>query len=337
MAYTKTQHHCYKVQSELWSLWYKERKISDTNNVIYDLVHGDEAFSYWQRKGKTEHDVTNNVAWEAIGVAMKGMHVKRQHFISKHSVGMCGIGKCILCWKKWDTDGCPRCNQQEMAAHVWACARQGAENAWDTACNQLQEWLESHQTDPEIAAAIIMGLWRWQHGSQDDTGYSWQIRNAVDQQHNIGWQHMVEGWMCLEWEGGLQQAYLMSIGSTRMGRCCVVVLIRKLWMIAWDLWEHRNEVLYNQENLVSAQMAEKLDRDIQRTYCRAVSVLSHTRDNYLLTAPVSQLLTRSIPCKQAWLTTTNTAIQVQRQHQCKWWQELNKMREVLHCWLRGNN
>jgi hypothetical protein len=46
----RSPRHC-KISQEPWSLWFNKTKIvSDPANSIYDLVHSDEAKTYWGKK-----------------------------------------------------------------------------------------------------------------------------------------------------------------------------------------------------------------------------------------------------------------------------------------------
>jgi hypothetical protein len=75
---------------------------------------------------------------------------------------------------------------------------------------------------------------------------------------------MLEGWLSWEWES-TQQAYYTFTHSRRTGKRWLIQLIKKLWSIAWDLWEHRNGILHKQDNLVS-------DAELQRTNLRVSSL-----------------------------------------------------------------
>ncbi len=108
-------------------------------------------------------------------------------FITKHTAGMCGVGKCMLRWRKWPTDECPRCGQQETTEHIWICKGKDSLLPWTTALTRLEKWMEAVQTDPDIIAGIMNQLHSWWHDIEDSSSYSWEIQNAIDQQTDIGW------------------------------------------------------------------------------------------------------------------------------------------------------
>jgi hypothetical protein len=58
---------------------------------------------------------------------------------------------------------------------------------------------------------------------------------------------LLEGWASFEWSIA-QQEYYKLIGSLKSGKRWMIALIKKLWLIAWDMWEHRNGILHEKEN-----------------------------------------------------------------------------------------
>jgi hypothetical protein len=120
-----------------------------------------QAKEYWKQKGKAPEETIEAVSWSAIGEALKGMPRAGHHFITKQTVGICGVGKWVKRWGKWEVDKCPRCGCPEPAKHVTLCRGQGADDTWSRAIDNLKRWLEDNQTDPFITKAIITGLNTW--------------------------------------------------------------------------------------------------------------------------------------------------------------------------------
>jgi len=53
----------------------------------------------------------------------------------------------------------------------------------------------------------------------------------------------LEGWLHKDWES-IQQKYYKLIQSRQTSKRWMAAVITKLWEIAWDLWEHRNDVMH---------------------------------------------------------------------------------------------
>ncbi len=64
-------------------------------------------------------------------------------------------------WKERDTDVCPRCGIQEDAPHVLVCSGEGATEVWAKSILNLEEWMISVDTDPDIMEMITWKLNKW--------------------------------------------------------------------------------------------------------------------------------------------------------------------------------
>jgi hypothetical protein len=159
IAYARTKPRHFSLAMEPWSLWFDGNKIiTDIENKIYERVHAPEAQAYWTKRKNLNEDAYSRIHWEAISSAMEKSKLHRRIFISKHVSGMCGVGKFMHRWRKRDTDTCPRCTEMEDAHHVYLCKGIGTQDAWNEALNQLSLWMDTAQTDPEIATTLIKHL-----------------------------------------------------------------------------------------------------------------------------------------------------------------------------------
>ncbi len=119
MAIAKRPPHHYMIVHEPWSLWFEDKKItSDLPITIYDLVHASSAKEYWRQKDNLTSEAIESVNWESIDKAMTETKRSRRVFVSKHTCGMCGVGKFMKRWKLRKTSDCPRCGEHEDAQHV---------------------------------------------------------------------------------------------------------------------------------------------------------------------------------------------------------------------------
>jgi hypothetical protein len=87
-----------------------------------------------------------------------------------------------------------------------------------------------------------------------------------------------------------QQRYYYSTKSSKNGCRWVTELIHKLWDTAWDLWEHRNEVLHERENQVTRSMGLHLNRRVTRVFFNSCFRPLRSNDNHLVRLPLSKLL-----------------------------------------------
>jgi hypothetical protein len=153
------------------------------------------------------------------------------------------------------------------------------------------------------------------------------LREAIDQQKSMGWNLMLEGLMAAEWEL-VQQAYYMFIMSRRTGKHWLVSIIKKLWQVAWDLWDHQNKVLHEKENSVMQSHQRQLDHLVTATYQRLSTYVIAQSDQYLTRLPLPQLLIKEYEYKKAWLMQADAALCITRRNQ---WRD----RQPPHIMMRG--
>jgi len=114
--------------------------------------------------------------------------------------------------------------------------------------------------------------------------------------HTIGWEAAFHGcWSC-GWAEA-QEQHFKFFQTKKSGRRWLAALITKLWQVAWDMWEHRNGILTDQEQ---GQLAQLLKREIQQEYSRGFQSLpSDLRRSTQI--PMEQLLERPLKQQQTWL------------------------------------
>jgi hypothetical protein len=110
VATTSSRH--YSIEGEPWQLWVKGKKLTQgIQPAIYDAVQAEDSANYWSTKTDIDPAGLSLVDWKAIGRSMKQISRARRVFITKHTSGMCGVGKFMQRWKEWNTDACPRCGE----------------------------------------------------------------------------------------------------------------------------------------------------------------------------------------------------------------------------------
>ncbi len=308
MVVARRSHRHYKNADEPWSLWIQGKKIvRDLSQTVYDLVLSEEARDYWEAKDNISSEVINAINWDAIDMAMMETKRNRKVFISKHVSGMCAVGKFMQRWKMRSNSSCPRCGNHEDAAHVWTCHGQGADEVWERALSNLEGWFNSMQTDPDIQHIIIAYLKSWRDDTSEISSNSFMLEEVLEHQSSIGWQRFFEGWTGIGWERA-QQAYFTLIKSRRTGKRWVVALIKKMWDIAWDLWEHRNGILYQSSNVATDAELLNIDRSVRNNFTKLQNLLLPAHDKHLLSLALPRLLKKDKVFKEAWLRNATMVI-----------------------------
>jgi hypothetical protein len=122
---------------------------------------------------------------------------------------------------------------------------------------------------------------------------------AIAAQDRIGWRAFFEGCIAVEWSG-VQEAHYLWLGRRNTGKRWATSLIVKLWEIAWDLWDHRNQIKINS---VTAQDLARRDSILQavRSEYATGRVGLPRRDWCLFKRPLLTLLETSPQYLDAWL------------------------------------
>jgi hypothetical protein len=289
---------------EPWSFHIGSSKIcKEIPETIYDHARGICALRHWEEKARFGDVGVLSVDWECTGMAMKAAPLTRRHWISKQATGFCGTGKMMQLWKQRSTAECPRCHApEEDVEHVYRCPNEDATAIWAESIDALLEWMLDNGSCPELARAFCDGLNSWRNDIPplyDDPRPSFGLLEALEEQSHSGWQAALEGCLSLKWRA-VQEGYLRWYRSRKSSRRWTVALIKKLWDVAWDQWEHRNAVLHRQETDRQSLLLRDTDREIRRQYDMGRSTLPRRMHN-LLAAPLEELLESAPAVRRQWV------------------------------------
>ena len=237
---------------------------------------------YWDRHQEISLNAFPMVSWQAVGMAMKRETPLKQHWIVKHATGTCGVNATLVDWKEKTSVECVRCRARENAGHVWKCQHHSSSTIWDNALIELEIWMENHFTSPHIIQALILGLHNWYKGKPGTRGCL-----LTSAQQSIGWQHVITGKFHIHWLEVQQQHFLQTGRGKKSSIRWLAQLISRIWKIAWDLWEKRNEYEHENDQLhkhqeYSMRIAQEIAygyEDLHESchYCFADREITHLR------------------------------------------------------------
>jgi hypothetical protein len=104
--------------------------------------------------------------------------------------------------------------------------------------------MHSVDTHPDIIETIHKYLSSWHSSSPFEFVCPNSTYQALSDQQVVGGRRFFEVKSWTE----IQQHYYSLIHSRRSGRRWTIELIKRLWQIAWDIWQHRNDVLHEKEH-----------------------------------------------------------------------------------------
>ena len=143
---------------------------------------------------------------------------------------------------------CPLCQHPyEDTYHILQCSSNSASSLRQRLLKELQCWLQSVDTHPDIVAFLISGLTSWLTPGTSfylDTSVDLPLLNAFRIQLQLGWEAQLLGFitspllLC-------QHEYYNSQGSRKSGNRWGILLTCKLWNIIFQIWMNRNHSLHD--------------------------------------------------------------------------------------------
>jgi hypothetical protein len=166
----------------------------------------------------------------------------------------------------------------------------------------LKEWLLASNTHPEMVRSIVDGLNSWRLGNSTGSTHIPWLQAIIDKQNKCGWQNFFEGLLLKDWRTEMNR-HLSKLKTGKSSRRWAVALIRKMWQVAWDLWEHRNGYLHdNENNLISLQVNAEIQNEFTLGY-RELDPPSRT----LFAGGLNAVLHKPLEIRQQWLRRVQVA------------------------------
>jgi hypothetical protein len=217
--------------------------------------------------------------------------------------GFCGTGTKLKLYKYQTHSKCPRCEtDNEDTDHVLQCPHPDAKHSWDEAITKLEVWMTENKGHPELVELICLGLNSWHKNDRVPLTYGIlepHLKTAWSQQRQLGWKSFIEGYWSQEWQI-CQAQYLSHINSQKSSLLWISRVQRRIWMIAWNLWEHRNRFLHNEGRTIHSFETKALDKEIQSEWETGLGQLDPSY-NYLFNGNLHTCLNDTIHKKLMWI------------------------------------
>jgi hypothetical protein len=180
----------------------------------------------------------------------------------------------------------------------------------------FSKWRELVHTAKEVTFWIIQRLTEWRSSEPFSRPRSDMpgLLQAIAAQDRIGWLAFFEGCIAVEW-AGVQEAHFLWLGRRNAGKRWATSLVVKLLEVAWDLWDHRNQVKKHLETTQDIARREATMLAARSEHAFGRSGLPR-RDWRLFKRPLSSILSSSLHCMDAWLLPVEIARarKIRRQH-----------------------
>jgi len=132
-------------------------------------------------------------------------------------------------------------------------------------------------------------------------------------QAHIGWDMLLDGWLSLEWRAQ-QAAYWAQWKHQKSSKWWMVELIKKLWNISWDLWDHRNEALHKETSTQETILDSRTNGTIRWLLRGRPQVVLHDALP-LFKGTLAELLQHPKPYKDQWIASVKAALWRKQHHE----------------------
>ena len=277
-----------------------EKIVVDLKLRLLSYLCSLQAIPFWENHFGWAKGSGQKINWKSIGYSSQALKSARRLWISKHCSGFFASGKMMTRWKFQQDPGCPRCPfPMEDAIHIIKCPSTEATTIWNKSMITLHKFLVARPTPSTLADVICDRLQYWKNGrdlpalpDSLDRSYS----NVVQEQDIFGWEAFLQGFWSPLWEEVIS-GYLQSIQSKVMVKRWITEIIRHLWNISWDLWEHRNSFVHDKEQ---GRLVRFLNSSITEQYALGSASLARV-DRALFRRSLQSTLNSSITHKQMWV------------------------------------
>ena len=285
------------------------RVVNKFKSFVYDAIHGAKIGTYWIGRDRFTENAFDLVAWKNIKQAMKESKISRRQWVTKFASGVCGTGVTMKRWNKRLNSKCPRCGQdEEDTTHILQCRGEGVDQLWDEEIIEMEEWMRGNLTCPDIMVSIISRIKTWrtknEHDELEDSRFE-GVNEARNYQNRIGWGIMLEGCATHRWATA-QQKYYEWIGSKKSGNRWMTNLIKKLWNISWNVWDHRNSKMHDEDNVVKDEEISLLDEAIKQEWELGCLILPPLIQRYYRTN-VEIVLAYNMKRKKDWFSVVRSS------------------------------
>ena len=167
-------------------------------------------------------------------------------------------------------------------------------------------------TAPEISATILANLNAWRTGAPQyiPPTNQWGEQTAALSQQRMGWTNFAFGRWHRQWSDS-QQTYLSKHFPRRSSKRWTIAIIHKLYMTAWDLWDHRNKTLHAPGGQQAILEANQLAAAISDEYAQGTTGLQRV-DRRLMQEPLEKILASTPSSQRKWLQSIRLARQLQQ-------------------------
>ena len=171
-------------------------------------------------------------------------------------------------WQLWSHDRCPKCDDvKDGWYHILRCNGKEGRKRWEASMSKLTAELDEIETDPWISKFLPEIITKWRDFPDPYTFNTGSTSHPVfHEQSMIGWGNLVTGQIAPGWRE-IQNRYIKAHNTKIDLERWTHAFVRKLWQVAWDVWDYRNHILHEsitkQHERENTQLIYQIKREIE--------------------------------------------------------------------------
>ena len=176
--------------------------------------------------------------------------------------------------------------------------------------SEPQKWMQKQQIHIKIIDSLIHNLNSWRSQKRSTyTPSNYTLQLALKEQNNIGWNHFIEGFWSKQFSL-CQQQHFNTLNITKSTILLLSKTQWRIWQIAWQLWDHQNNILHGDNHTFHPEEIEQISKEIQHEWSTNLSTLPMSY-KYLFKDSVQTILNKSHTHRLNWLINVWTIRDIQ--------------------------
>ena len=163
--------------------------------------------------------------------------------------------------------------------------------------------MNDNDAEPNMTKIIFTSLRAWKNVDNlpyPRTEVPHIVIEAMIEKDGIGWYNCINGFISRK-RRLIQRAYFKDLRSMKSPELWIARFQRRIWEIAWWLWQRQNEFLHNDGRTIHFQETAALNRETRKEYLMTGIGLPLSYQ-HLFQGDREDLITQPIHAKQEWLT-----------------------------------
>jgi hypothetical protein len=306
----------------------------DINQQLWQEASKIPIQEYYKERYGWSHRVFNKINWKAQQAALIKFSMQDQQRILKFVHKWLPTGRNLQREQKSQSSNCPLCRHSiEDNLHMFNCPHPEQIKLQ----HELLLFIAKQQLDKGMPDLVQILEWSLASCSDqvdwkiDLQHYPESLQEAIQEQNEIGWQHIFYGRMSTKFELAQEQHYrwLKALESTHNGRQWARLLIQQIWRTMLAMWNNRNKAKHNNNDSDNHNTARANLINRARICYDNAHWLSATDRNLLFNKPLEDRIQSEMQNLQAWVDGTEQIIRINRQEDPHIIKSRKKMEEFL--------